>query len=123
MFRDERVVAFLDLKPVNPGHLLVIPTRHATGLSDLDPADGARMLEVAQRMDAALRRSELRAEGVNLYLADGRVAGQEVPHVHLHVIPRFGGDGFGLRVPASYGRRAGRKELDRIARSIAAELR
>jgi histidine triad (HIT) family protein len=115
LFRDERVAAFMDIMPVTPGHLLVIPIRHAVYLSELDPADGARIFEVAQSLVAALRRSGLRCEAVNLFLADGEQAGQEVPHVHLHVIPRFSGDGFGLKLPAGYGRSAERSELDRIA--------
>jgi diadenosine tetraphosphate (Ap4A) HIT family hydrolase len=80
------------------------------------------MFEVAQNMVAALRRSGLRCEAVNLFLADGEQAGQEVPHVHLHVIPCFRGDGFSLKLPPGHGRRAERSELDRIAAVIKAEL-
>lgn len=113
----------MDITPVNPGHLLVIPNRHAVYLSELDPEDGARMFEVAQSMVAALRRSGLKCEAVNLFLADGEQAGQDVPHVHLHVIPRFRGDGFGLKLPSGYGRHPERSELDRIAAAIKAGLR
>jgi histidine triad (HIT) family protein len=122
LFRDARVAAFMDITPVNPGHLLVIPNRHAVYLSELDPADGARVFEVAQSMGAALRRSGLKCEAVNLFLADGEQAGQDVPHVHLHVIPRFRGDGFGVKLPPGYGRTAERSELDRIAAAIKAGL-
>jgi histidine triad (HIT) family protein len=122
LFRDERVAAFMDLVPVNPGHLLVIPTCHAKYLSDLDPEDGMQVFGVAQRMAAALYRSGLACEGVDLFLADGEAAGQEVPHVHLHVIPRFDGDGSGYKLPPGYGRKAERSELDRIAAAIRAEL-
>ncbi len=59
--------------------------------------------------------SDLRCEGVNFFLADGVAAGQAVFHVHLHVIPRFEGDGFGLRFGPDYGTRPGRDELDAIA--------
>ena len=126
LHRDERVAAFMDIMPVNPGHLLVIPIRHAVYLSDLDPADGARIFEVGQSLAAALRESGKaggpKCEGVNFFLADGEPAGQEVPHVHLHVIPRFRGDGFSLRLPPGYGRRAERPALDRIAAAIKAGL-
>jgi histidine triad (HIT) family protein len=122
LFRDERVAAFMDITPVNPGHLLVIPNRHAVYLSELDPADGARIFEVAQSLAVALRRSGLKCEAVNLFLADGEQAGQEVPHAHLHVIPRFRGDGFGLKLPPGYGRKAERSELDKIATAIKAGL-
>jgi diadenosine tetraphosphate (Ap4A) HIT family hydrolase len=80
------------------------------------------MFEVAQRMAAALRRAGLKCEGVNLFLADGEQAGQEVPHVHLHVFPRFSGDGFDPKLPPSYGRQPERPELDRIAAGIRAGL-
>ncbi len=95
--RDELCAAFMDIRPINPGHVLVVPRQHAVSLLQLEPIAAGRLLQVAQRVDAALRQSGLRCEGVNLYLADGRVAGQEVLHVHLHVIPRFSGDGFHLQ--------------------------
>ena len=57
-----------------------------------------------------------------MFLADGEQAGQEVPHVHLHVIPRFRGDGFSLKLPPGYGRHPERSELDRIAAAIKAGL-
>lgn len=125
LFRDERVAAFMDIMPVNPGHLLVIPIRHAAHLSDLDPADGARIFVVGQGLASALRgagRTGLTCDGINFFLADGEQAGQEVPHVHLHVIPRFRGDGFSLKLPPGYGRRPERSDLDRIAAAIKAGL-
>jgi diadenosine tetraphosphate (Ap4A) HIT family hydrolase len=114
---DDDVVAFLDLHPAAPGHLLVVPRRHAADLAGLDPADGARVFTVAQRMAAALRASSLRPGGVNLFLADGEVAGQEVFHVHLHVLPRRVGDGFSVSAEHGSPERA---ELDRIAADIRA---
>ena len=118
VYRDERCAAFLDIRPVNPGHLLVVPIRHAADLAELDEEDGAQLFRVARRLAAALRRSGVRCEGVNLFLADGVVAGQEVFHVHLHVVPRYAGDGFGLRFGPDYGRRPPRPELDEIAGRI-----
>ena len=113
---DERTVTFLDLRPVAPGHLLVVPRRHAASLDELDPEDGAQVFRVGMQADAALRASALPCEGVNLYLADGEAAGQEVFHVHLHVIPRVGGDGLGFRHGDATAR--GRAELDGTAAEI-----
>lgn len=93
-FEDEWVIAFMDLQPVTPGHLLVIPKSHAEGLEDLPDHLGARVWTVAHRLGRALPLSGLRCEGVNLFLADGEAAFQEVFHVHLHVFPRFKGDPF-----------------------------
>lgn len=65
----------------------------------------------------------LKCEGINLWLADGRGAFQEIFHVHLHVIPRFKGDGFGMRFSPHYGSRPRKEELDRIALSIRKGMR
>jgi diadenosine tetraphosphate (Ap4A) HIT family hydrolase len=120
--RDQDCIAFMDLRPVTSGHLLVVPIEHATHLADLDPAEGGRLFALAQRLAAAIRRSDLKPAGINFHLADGEAAGQEIFHVHLHVIPRFPADGFGLRLPAGYGPHADRARLDRDAATIATAL-
>jgi diadenosine tetraphosphate (Ap4A) HIT family hydrolase len=117
VYRDDRCAAFMDIKPVTPGHLLVVPLKHATHLADLESATAAHLMQVGQVLAAALRGSDLRCEGVNFFLADGAAAGQEVFHVHLHVFPRFQGDGFGLRFGPDYGERS-RAELERSAGPI-----
>jgi len=94
---------------------LVVPRVHAALLSELDQASAGRLLQVAQRVDAALRASGLPCEGVNLFLADGRPAGQEVLHVHLHVIPRFHGDGHHLRFSSAYFTATAVTELEKNA--------
>ncbi|WP_344067369.1 HIT family protein [Terrabacter lapilli] len=96
VYEDETVVAFMDLNPVTPGHLLVVPREHAVGLADVDAATSAHVWSVGHQMARALRRSSLRCDGINAFLADGEVAGQEVFHFHLHVIPRYAGDGFSM---------------------------
>ena len=119
VYEDDRVLAFCDLNPVNPGHLLIIPKVHGVGLVDLDESDGSRMFMVAQRLAAAVRGSGVRCEGVNLFLADGEAAGQEVFHVHLHVFPRYVGDRFRLDFVRW---RASRRDLDEIAARVRAVL-
>lgn len=113
--RDDRCAAFMDIQPVNPGHLLVTPVHHAAYLADLDGDTAAHLMRTAHRLTAALRAGDLRCEGVNIFLADGEAAMQEVFHVHLHVFPRYKGDGFGLRFGPDYQNRPPRAELDRIA--------
>ena len=116
VYRDDLVAAFMDIQPVNPGHLLVVPVRHASYLADIDGSGAAELMRVAHAAAAALRASEVRCEGVNFFLADGEAAMQEIFHVHLHVFPRFKGDGFGLKFsPEYYTRRPERAELDRVA--------
>lgn len=118
IFRDDLCCAFMDIQPVNPGHVLIVPTYHASCLAELDEESGAHMFTTAQRIAKAIRNSGLKCEGVNFFLADGVSAGQEVFHTHLHVLPRYTGDGFGLRFGPEYGDRPGRAELDMMASKI-----
>ncbi|WP_282783729.1 MULTISPECIES: HIT domain-containing protein [unclassified Nocardia] len=119
VYSDDDVLAFMDIRPFTPGHLLVIPKVPAKSLAELDPAVGGKLFQVGQRLAAALRESEVGCDGVNFFLADGVTAGQEVFHVHLHVIPRTPGDGFGLRGRPTTPQRA---DLDYLAGSIRGAL-
>jgi histidine triad (HIT) family protein len=120
VYDDALVAAFMDIQPVNLGHLLVVPKRHVAFMAEATAEEAAAMMQVAQRATVALRASTLKCEGVNYFLADGEAAMQEVFHAHLHVFPRFIGDNFGLRfAPEYYTRRPPRPELDQQA----AELR
>ena len=118
VYEDGLTLAFMDLTPVAPGHLLVVPKTHAAALADLDATIGGAVMQTAMRCATALRRSPLRTDGINLFLADGVAAGQEVFHVHLHVLPRFPGDGFGLRI--DYDEPPTRSTLDTHAAAISA---
>ena len=119
VYQDERAVAFMDIRPAVPGHLLVIPRAHSAALAGLDPVDAAHLMRVAQRMAAAVRGSGMRCEGVNFFLADGEAAGQDVFHVHLHIIPRYPGDG--MRIGAAWSL-PDRADLDAQAQRIRAAL-
>ena len=115
---DDRALACMDIRPVTSGHLLVVPTRHATYLADLDEESGGHLFRVGMRLAGALRGSGLRCEGINLFLADGAAARQEVFYVHLHVFPRFAGDAF--RIDADWSVAPPCAELDAIAARIRA---
>ncbi|GLZ31115.1 HIT family protein [Lentzea sp. NBRC 105346] len=119
VYSDDALLAFMDLRPVTTGHLLVIPRAHSEGLADLPAPLGSRMFSVGQSLAGALRRTGLRCEGVNIFLADGVAAGQEIFHVHLHVIPRYAGDGFRLSADS---RVRARSELDEVAAGIRSKL-
>jgi histidine triad (HIT) family protein len=122
VYQDELCTALMDIQPVNPGHVLIVPNRHASFLSELDEDTGAQMFRIAQRLARALRRSDLKCEGINFFLADGEAAFQDVFHVHLHVFPRFKGDGFGLTFGPAYSHKPPRTELDEIAVKIRSVL-
>ena len=118
VYQDEQCTAFMDIQPVNPGHVLVVPNRHAAFLADLDENTGAQMFRVAQRLAGALRQCGVTCEGVNFFLADGAAAMQDVFHVHLHVFPRYEGDGFGLKFSPAYFHKPDRSTLDEVAELI-----
>ncbi|MFX0062326.1 MAG: HIT family protein [Candidatus Hermodarchaeota archaeon] len=118
VYSDESVIGIMDIQPVNPGHLLIIPKVHAAQLSDLNKEIGAHMFQIAMHTAKALRNSNIKCEGINFWLADGKVAFQEIPHIHLHIIPRFKGDGLMITFGSTYGSRPDRKELDQIAEDI-----
>lgn len=116
---DSFVTAFMDINPITWGHCLVVPTSHATGLQDLDYA-GVEMFRTAQSLGTALRKYNDKIQGITLYLADGKAAGQEVMHVHLHVIPRFENDGFRMRRPPKieYGPHALEVDAELIRKNL-----
>ena len=122
IYRDHEVAVFADIQPVNTGHVLVIPIAHSTYLEDLDPSIAGTMFQVAQKVAQAIRQSGVACEGINVFLADGEAAGQEVWHTHLHVFPRFAGDGFGLDFSDQYFVLPEREELNRVATQIKREF-
>lgn len=122
LYEDEDVIAFMDIQPINPGHLLIIPKKHAELVSEVDDDVLQKMIVVAKKLNTAIRKSGLKAEGVNFFLADGEAAGQEVFHVHLHVFPRFKNDGFGIKFPENYRNKTDVSELKIIAEKIKSSL-
>jgi len=110
-YEDDTVVAF--------GHMLVVPRDHAVLMADLNETVAMRTFRVARKL-ASVARSTLGAGGVNLFVADGEIAFQDVPHFHVHVIPRYPNDGFGLTFPERYSQPPGRAELETIAAAIRA---
>jgi len=121
VYEDERVVAFLDLFPVHEGHLLVVPRDHVVDLATCSPDLAGHLFSVAGRLGPGVVRA-VEGAGFNVWTANGRAAGQEVFHLHLHVLPRFTNDRFGLRFPKSYPQKATRAELERVASRIRQEL-
>jgi len=97
---DERTLAFMDIAPWTRGHALVIPKAHAADLGEIGEEDLAAVAATARRI-ALRQRERLGAEGNNLLNSFGAAAWQTVFHFHVHVIPRYPGDG--MRLPASPG--------------------
>ncbi|MFB6162137.1 MAG: HIT family protein [Halococcoides sp.] len=91
VYETDRVLAFLDANPLREGHTLVIPKAHHERLGDLPDDLAGALFEVAHRLPRAMEDS-LDADGATVAVNDGPAAGQEVPHVHAHVVPRTDGD-------------------------------
>jgi len=113
IYEDEKVFAFLDINPVNLGHTLVISKDHFENLLETPDEIVERMMLVAKKIGSSLNKSIL-ADGFNLGLNNGEVAGQVVKHVHLHVMPRRKNDGLKLWP----GRNVSAKELKETADKI-----
>lgn len=122
VFQNDAVVAFLDAHPLAPGHTLVVPTDHHERLEDVPTARAQQLLgavyDLVEPVQAAVD-----ADGSTVALNNGRAAGQEVPHVHWHIVPRFDDDGGGP-IHAAMGPRPtlDDAELDAIAERIAAAV-
>lgn len=101
VYETDDVLAFLDIHPVNAGHTLVIPKAHSTNIFDIEARDWANATEAARVVSIAIEQG-LRADGVNIAMNNREHAGQVVHHPHIHVIPRFKGDGIKLMPQRSY---------------------
>lgn len=115
-YEDDVVLGVMTIGPVTTGHAMVIPKRHAAYLADMDEETGQHLWTITQRTAAAIRESGVRCEGINLFLADGEAAFQEIFHVHMHVFPRYKGDPF--KLVADWDIKPPREELDSVAQQI-----
>ena len=101
VYEDDEVIAFLDIHPVNAGHTLVVPKNHSKNIFDIPKEDWAAVTEVARRLAIAIEES-VQADGVHITMNNREHAGQSVHHPHVHVIPRFKGDGLKLMPQRQY---------------------
>lgn len=118
VYEDEHTLAFLDIAPIARGHTLVIHKKdHAANLSELAPQASAQLIQAAQKTIALLKDS-LGASGVNLLLAEGEVAGQEIAHAHIHLVPRYEEDGLRIHKSSDDVQEMSSEELARVAKEI-----
>jgi len=95
VYEDERTLAFLDIHPVSTGHILVIPKVHSANIFEVKEEDWAAVNKTVHKLVPAIDKA-LGADGVNLMMNNREHAGQVVHHAHIHLIPRFRGDGLKL---------------------------
>lgn len=118
VYEDDDVLAFLDANPLAPGHTLVIPKSHHERLNDLDADLGAAVLERLHALVPVVEAT-VDAPATTVAFNNGEEAGQEVPHVHGHIVPRFEGDGGGpIHMIAGDRPELSDEELDDIAAEI-----
>ena len=121
-YEDSQALAFMDVQPVNAGHVLVVPRKHYESLVDM-PADLTRHLfDVSMRLAPIVRRLA-GADGLNVIVNSGAAAGQDVFHYHVHVIPRRADDGFSVPLPFPGSSPPDRTLLDAMAARIISEFR
>ncbi|MDO8479980.1 MAG: HIT family protein [Candidatus Rokubacteria bacterium] len=95
VYDDERTLAFMDINPLTRGHCLVVTKAHAATLYDAEVEDIKAAVATAKKVAGALRKA-LSPDGLNMLQANGAAAFQSVPHLHLHLIPRWTNDGKGF---------------------------
>jgi len=115
VYEDDDTLAFMDIGPIIKGHALVIPKTCYDPITETPDEVLCKLVTVAKRI-AAAQMNELGADGVNIIQNNGAASGQEVPHIHIHVIPRFEGDGHHWNWDVkSYGDPA---EMEQLAEKI-----
>ncbi|OVE84194.1 HIT family protein [Natronolimnobius baerhuensis] len=91
IYEDEESLAFLDIEPTNPGHVLVVPTAHYETLTDMEETFVGSVFQTAWRIADAIE-SACNPDGINIVQSNGTAAGQEIFHAHVHVVPRYEDD-------------------------------
>jgi histidine triad (HIT) family protein len=112
---EELVVAFMDINPSSKGHMLVVPKNHAENIFEIPESDLATLIKAVKKC-AVAAKDVLRAEGVTILQLNGKASDQIVPHLHIHVIPRWENDG--LSVSTWEMKPGDMEEIQDIARKI-----
>jgi histidine triad (HIT) family protein len=118
IYEDDRVIAFLDIMPVSQGHLLIIPKEHHQTLATVPDGCLSTVLDLAKRLWGAVEQA-FQPQGFNILQNNGSQAGQVIPHVHFHLIPRYNGDRVFIRL---HQERAPAAELEATRRAIMERL-
>ena len=113
IYEDEDTLAFLDLFPVNKGHSLVIPKEHYETIFDVPTESLAKISSVMKNVADAVKKG-VNADGISIAQSNGKDAGQVIPHIHFHIMPRFKDDGLKLWPQGKYGE----GEMDKFKEEI-----
>ena len=121
-YEDAEAIAFMDIQPVNAGHVLVVPRRHYERFEDVPTELAMHLFRVATKLVPAVKHVA-NAEGINVVVNSGSAAGQDEPHYHVHIIPRCTNDGFDIPLPFAASAMPDRTLLDATAVRIMTALR
>jgi histidine triad (HIT) family protein len=121
-YEDEKAIAFMDIQPVNDGHVLVVPREHYERIEDVPSDVGRHLYDVLMQLIPVIQ-DVTSVHDMNVIVNSGAAAGQDVFHYHLHVIPRREGDGFDVPLPFSGSEMPDRTRLDAMAARIISALR
>lgn len=114
VYEDENFIAILDISPANKGHVLIIPKKHTETFLDTDDETTAKMINIAKKVAKGVIRTT-KCTGYNILINNYKIAGQMIPHLHLHIIPRTNDDDFSLEwTHKEYGN----GEIEKIALEI-----
>ncbi|MBI2579038.1 MAG: HIT family protein [Candidatus Aenigmarchaeota archaeon] len=116
VYEDENNIAFLDINPASPGHVLVVPKKHFGSMHDIDASTMEKLGTAVKKVNDIVKE-KLNCEGTNVMLNNGRIAGQIVEHIHFHIIPRYQGDGIELHFPRF---KTDEKYFDEMQKKLAA---
>ncbi len=118
IYEDETILAFLDIRPLNLGHTLVIPKSHYIDIFDIPQNELCNVHKVTKRISPAIKKATI-ADGISIIQQNGKAAGQDIFHLHVHVVPRFNGQ----KMPRfSELREVERTKLDEMGQKIRQEL-
>lgn len=121
-YEDVEALAFMDIQPVNAGHVLVVPKQHYESLVDTPPALAKHLFDVAMSL-AGVIRAVTQCDDMNIVVSSGATAGQDVFHYHVHLIPRREGDGFDIPLPFGGSQMPARTRLDAMAARLISAMR
>ncbi len=118
VFESEKVLAILDINPVNPGHILVLPKVHVPNFEEISEADLVEVIKAVKIIGRAIKTG-IGCPGYNINVNNDPIAGQIIPHLHFHIIPRLEGDGLKLWPQTQY---KDQSEIVDIAKKIGAAI-
>ena len=122
VYEDSVANAFLDIQPVNPGHVLVVPRAHYALVQDVPRDVWVHLFDVTRKLIPVIQCAA-GVSDINLVVNSGEAAGQNVMHFHIHLIPRRDGDGFDVPLPFSGSDMPNREQMEAMAARIGSLLR